>query len=97
MNKLKKYYLSVSKPIACQDERSVPIKNLFVHPIRGIRALPVKYAFICPFGMKYDRELVLIDVDANAPVTSSSFLELANLTQQLIYDPPSIKITTTKP
>jgi high-affinity Fe2+/Pb2+ permease len=41
-NKIKKYYLSVFKPISLQDEKSVPIKNLFVHPIRGIRALPIK-------------------------------------------------------
>ena len=78
---LKQEFKSIDKPLACQDEKSVTITKLYVHPIRGIRAAPVKHAYICPYGMMYDREIVVIDVAKNAVATSSDHLELANLTQ----------------
>ena len=53
---------------------------LYVHPIRGIKAEPVKHAFVGPNGIKYDREMVLVDTEKNAVLTTTSFLGAGNLT-----------------
>ena len=45
----------------------------------------------------YDKELLILDVAKHDIATSTSHLELTNLHQQIIYDPPSILVTTAKP
>jgi hypothetical protein len=62
-DKLASLYDTVKTPVASQDEQSVAITELYVHPIRSIRALPASSIFIGPFGIKFDREIALFDVD----------------------------------
>ena len=36
--KLGKLYQSVKKPVAAKDETHIPIAEMYVHPMRGVRA-----------------------------------------------------------
>jgi hypothetical protein len=88
----------LKRPLDYEDEIAVPIKTIWIHPIRGILAKPVKEAYICPYGMKYDRELALIDIETNSPLTSTSWIKAAFITQELIYEPkPLLRLTTSSP
>jgi len=80
------------------DEQPVQISSIWIHPIRGILAKPVKHAFICPYGFKFDREMVLIDIESNVPLTSTSYIEATILTQEIIYEPrPLLRVISSKP
>ena len=73
------------------------IKKLFANPIKGLNSTELKHAFICPYGLMYDKELLILDVGKHTIATSTTNVELTNLKQEIIYDPPSILITTAKP
>ena len=38
VEKLKEYYLSVKTPIKAEDEKHVAICEMYIYPVRGIRA-----------------------------------------------------------
>ncbi len=68
-----------------------------MYPIRGIRSgksLPEIY--VCPYGIKYDRELILIDPEKLSHVTTHNYIEMACLSQELVED-SKVKITTSMP
>ena len=77
--KFKKHYKSIENPISQKDEKTITVTQIYVHPIRGLKAEPVKFAFMCPYGLMNDRVMVLIDVEKNAPCTSNTDVELSNL------------------
>jgi hypothetical protein len=63
-------YKTVEKPIAYHEEKPLEIKKLYVYPIRGIRTSPVESIELGPYGVKYDREIVLIDAETMKPCTT---------------------------
>lgn len=75
-----KSFKSLQAPKRFREEETCEISVLYVHPIRGIKAEPVKHAFVGPNGIKYDREMVLVDTEKNAVLTTTSFLGAGNLT-----------------
>jgi len=52
VQKIKKLYdLSIKQ----KDEIVVPIKKIFLYPIRGIKGLEMEWCEVTPFGLKLDR------------------------------------------
>lgn len=45
-----------------------------MHPIRSVRAEPVKTVYLGPYGFKFDREIVLIDEESKKPVSVKEWL-----------------------
>ena len=76
---LESKYKSVAKPILQKDEKSIEIQEIYVYPIKGIRAYPVKKAWLGAHGMKYDRELVLIDLETGKHVNTGNYKPACNL------------------
>lgn len=84
-DKLASLYDTVKNPIAQQDEQSLAITELYVHPIRSIRALPTNRIFIGPYGVKFDREIALFDVDEKKIISAKIQLTILELTQEVVY------------
>jgi len=73
-------YQTVKKPIPSKDEKSIPIVGLYIYPIRGIRS-PVlqEEIHLSEFGVKYDRELVLVDATTLIHVSTNNDIKIAVL------------------
>ena len=59
--------------------------ELYVHPIRSIRALPAKSVFIGPYGFKFDREIALFDVVDKKIVSAKQHLPILEVVSELTY------------
>ena len=58
---VRKRYKSVKESLNASEEKRVPISEMYVYPIRGIRAgCEVDSFELGAFGIKYDRELVIV-------------------------------------
>ena len=58
--RVKDLYLSVKNPVHARKEKELKIAEMYVYPIRGIRVQgEVDYFDIGPYGIKYDREIIL--------------------------------------
>lgn len=55
---------------------------MWVHPIRQITAKPCQFAYIGANGAMWDREMVVIDLETNAPIKHQ---HTHHLTQELVY------------
>jgi uncharacterized protein YcbX len=74
----------------------VKIEKLFVYPVRGIRSPhPVPEVMLGPHGIKYDREIMLIDCETRRHCTSANEKQMACLTQTLVGN--QVVISTTNP
>jgi len=64
--------LTVDNPIDADKEFSVPVCEMWIYPIRGIRAASqVDYLDVTKHGVKYDREIVLVSQDDLKIVTTN--------------------------
>ena len=56
-----------------------------MYPIRGIRSQhSLNEIELSPFGVKYDREIVIVDADDLKHVTTNNYKTMACLFQQLV-------------
>ena len=68
-----------------------------MYPIRGIRSVKsLPEIFVCPYGIKYDRELILIEPEKLLHVTTHNYIEMACLSQELV-EGSKVKVTTSIP
>lgn len=80
---IKPLYKSVQKPIHKREEKSIKINQVFVYPVRGIRApKPLKELWLGAHGIKYDREIVLMTEDGKN-CGSNNYKPMCCLTQEL--------------
>ena len=61
MERIVERYESVKNLIPAKDEQGVKISEMYVYPVRGVRADPVDELEVGRYGIKYDREIVLAD------------------------------------
>ena len=89
-------YLSLSPPIKSKDEKNVPIAEMYIYPVRGIRApTEVDYIDLGMHGAKYDREILLAQKEDKAIVTSNKHHVMCCLRQVLRGG--VVTITTVEP
>lgn len=43
-----------------EDEKEIPIKSIYIYPIRGVKGIKVDEIEVSPFGVKGDRNWVII-------------------------------------
>ena len=56
---------------------------MYVYPIRGVRATQVDYIELGPYGIKYDREIILASRDEHVYITMFRYLPMSCLRQSL--------------
>ena len=96
LQKLASLYKTVKKPIEAKDEKNIQITEMWVYPVRQIRAdCQVDYMDIGPYGPKYDREIILIDKEKNCFLYAYNYLPLTCLRQSLKGS--KVEITTDEP
>ena len=84
MQGLQVKYLSLSTPVAYDKERVLPISEMYVYPIIGVQATAkVDSLEIGMHGIRYEREIILLDANDLSPVRIQNFLPLACLRQEL--------------
>ena len=74
----------------------IKIDKLFVYPIRGIRSPePVKEISLGAHGIKFDREVMLLDPSTGRNVSTENDKKMAVLVQRLAGS--KVTVTTTAP
>ena len=74
----------MKKPIPAKEEKNVQISEMYVYPVRGIRAgCQVDSLEVGRYGVKYDREIVLVDQKDKKIVTVEVYTPMACLSQVL--------------
>ena len=69
---------------------------MYVYPIKGIRSpKPVKELWLAAYGVKYDRELVLVSPEDGNKVGHNNYKPLCCLSQELRGN--KVHITTNEP
>ena len=77
---IRRKYKSARTPIKATEEKRVPITKMYVYPIRGIRAGSEVDSFeLGAFGIKYDREIVIVAKKDLALVTYNKYHTMACL------------------
>jgi uncharacterized protein YcbX len=80
---MRNQYLSIDNPIKAEKEFNVPIHNMYIYPVRGIRAATtVEYLEVTKHGIKYDREIVLVDQNDLSIVTTNKHHAMGCLRQE---------------
>ena len=80
---MRNQYLSIDNPIKAEKEFNVPIHNMYIYPVRGIRAATtVEYLEVTKHGIKYDREIVLVDQNDLSIVTTNKHFAMGCLRQE---------------
>jgi len=81
---VKERYQSVNDQFQSDQEVPIPIKQLFVYPIRGIPGIEVQSVELGNHGVRYDRIFVIVSADDKTPLTGDNFPKLAGLTQKIV-------------
>lgn len=69
------------------EEQPIAIDRIFIYPIRGIRSKKEHAeCWMCPEGIRYDREIFLMDVKTQVRVTNLNWSQMTALEQELIGD-----------
>ena len=93
---LRKKYLSLQPPIKRSSEMMVPITEMYVYPIRGIRAgAQVDYLELGIHGVKYDREILLAAKSDQEIVTTNKYHTMGCLRQ--VLKGSKVTVTTMEP
>jgi hypothetical protein len=66
---IKKSYDLTLKP---EDETAIPIKSIYVYPVRGIKGIKVQEIEVTPFGIKGDRNWVIIGCKKMKPIANNN-------------------------
>ena len=71
---LRNKYLSLSPPITSNEEIMIPIQEMYVYPVRGVRAgAQVDSIELGMHGVKYDREILLAAKEDKSIVTTNKY------------------------
>ena len=62
-----------------EKERSVPINQIYIYPMRGIMGIEVQACKVSKYGIKYDREWSLYYKEKLGAVTMSPEVKLTLL------------------
>jgi len=93
---LRKKYKSLSPPIASNEEKLIPIAEMYVYPVRGIRAgAQVDSLMLGMHGVMFDREVLLAATEDKAIVTTNKYHEMGCLRQ--VLKGSVVTITSEKP
>ena len=95
MQRLLDRYDTVKQPLHAKDEKEVKIVEMYVYPIRSIRADPVEEVEIGKYGIKYDREIVLVACDNKKILKCNLYFPMTCLKQKLIGN--KVEVTTSMP
>ena len=64
----KSYDLSIKE----SHEKEIKIKAIFIYPIRGVKGMKVKECEIGPYGIKKDRNWVIISKEKMKPIANNN-------------------------
>ena len=93
---MKDQYLTVDNTIQASTEFKAPIYSMYIYPVRGIRAAgQVDSLEVTKHGIKYDRELVLVDANDLSIVTTNKYHLMGCLRQE--FKDKRVTITTKYP
>ena len=67
--RIKKIYKLDMEPA---DEKEIPIKGIYIYPIRGMKGIKVDVAEIQPHGIKNDRVWVVISKEKMKPLANQN-------------------------
>ena len=96
LKEMRNQYLTVDNPIEAKKEFKVPIHEMYIYPIRGIRATTtVDYLDVTMHGVKFDREIVLLDATNLKVVTSNKYHPMCCLRQE--FKDNTVTVTTMHP
>ena len=96
VRELRRKYKSLQPVIASGDEKVIPIAEMYVYPVRGIRAgAQVDQLYLGMHGVMYDREVLLAAKEDKAVVTTNKYHEMGCLRQVLTGT--VVTITSLKP
>ena len=71
---LRSKYLSLQQPIPRSQEKLIPIAEMYIYPVRGVRAgAEVDSLELGMHGAKYDIEILLAAKDDKAIVTTNKY------------------------
>ena len=75
----------------CEDDEarmlSIPIKAIYLYPVRGIQGIPVQQCQLTPSGLKFDRNWVIVRKNGFKAVANNNSHLITFLRQELILDP----------
>jgi hypothetical protein len=83
-----KYDLSISP----EQEKKVKIDQLWLYPVRGVRGIEVDHVELTPYGIKYDRNWVIIDLVKMKSVANHNSHLITFLRQEIIDDKEGKKL-----
>lgn len=73
-------------------EKAVKIKAIFLYPVRGIRGIKVDHCEITPFGLKNDRNWVIISRKTMKPLACHNSHLITYLRQGFVKDSTRLKL-----
>ena len=93
---MKQKYKSLTPLLPKSKEVKVPIKEMWVFPIRGVRAkAPVDSIELGLYGTRYDREILLASKKEMSVMSTNKHNPTGVLRQELVGS--KVIVTTTKP
>jgi len=66
------------------QEKSVKIKEMYLYPVRGVLGIKVKWVEITPFGLKLDRNWVIIGTKKMKPLSNDNSEVITFLRQEFV-------------
>ena len=81
VEKIEKLY---KMDIKYAQEKSVPIKSIWLYPVRGIKGFKVTWCEITPYGLKNDRTWVILSKATMKPIACENSHVITFLRQ--VYD-----------
>jgi len=69
--------------LPAKEERDVPIKKILLYPCRGIRGCEVNQVSVQNYGIRYDREWMILDAETNRHISQSNSPVLCGLRQRV--------------
>ena len=95
MSRLVERYETVKELLPAKDEQEVKIAEMYVYPLRSVRAGPVDELEVGRYGIKYDREIVLAEAASKKIVKCNLHHPMACLSQVLRGS--KVEISTSRP
>ena len=82
INRFTETYETVKEPMSFVEEEKYAIKNMYAYPISSVKPIgEVDYIDLGPYGIKYDREIMLFDPACEKMLTNMDHFPINSLRQ----------------
>ena len=82
INRFTETYETIKEPMSFVEEEKYAIKNMYAYPISSVKPIgEVDYIDLGPYGIKYDREIMLFDPACEKMLTNMDHFPINSLRQ----------------